>query len=471
MADLKRAMNDASSKVYRLYLGLKGSLRRFLAKMWTFTLISIKGISQQNIGSQAAALSYYSLMSLGPLVALAVLASSFVFKDQSEVLASELLTKAIVFIAPSMSQLDAASANTEASILNPELIGFIDRLVRHAQSSQAGFLGTALLIGICIQLIITIEKALNGIWSTPQGRPLFQRITAYWAFLSLGTMLGFVGFSFFSKSVSTALLEANLPATWALSKGLGLYWVFYAPKVVYFFGVVGVLALFYRYLPYTLVHWQSALFGGFIAAGLLFINNYLSFLYIQKALQDQSLYGSIGIIFVFMFGLFVFWWILLLGGLFSYVFQHKQTIKSLKTWERSSLGTQELVHVGVFLYIARCFQGEMGAPSALGIAQALKLPLSVVERSLTILCQYGLLNSIQAKAEDLKAPAYQPKKPLDGLTLMAIKAALCRLGEDKAGYAFIGKDPLLKLYQDAPSASKAMLEPLSGLLNKFEIDG
>lgn len=301
------------------YLGRKFSL--FL----TFMRISLRGVRNNKIGNQAAALSYYSLMSLGPLGALSVLVSSFVFRDKSEALASHLLAKALVFVAPSVSHLDAGSAETTRmpeNTLNPQLLDFMERLVRHAQSGEAGFWGTLVLIAICIQLIITVEKALNAIWSTPLGRPWFQRITAYWAFLTLGTLISLLGFSMVSSSVASALFPAQASSGTLQSVLSGI------PSFLYLFLLAGVLALFYRYLPYTHVRWTSAFFGGAVAAFLLGINHHLSFIYIQKVIQDQSLYGSIGIIFVLMFGLFVFWWILLLGGVLSYSFQNLKQLQA-----------------------------------------------------------------------------------------------------------------------------------------------
>lgn len=475
MTPLKRAGKGLQClKTHPLFLGLKRSrLGCFLGLLWSLMAMALRGVRDHKIGSQAAALSYYSLMSLGPLVALAVLVSSFVFKDQSEALASQLLSKAIVFIAPSMSHLDlqgdaVLALDTASPELNPQVLEFIDRLVQHAQSSKAGFLGTAILIGICIQLIITIEKTLNMIWATPEGRPLFQRITAYWAFLSLGTMIGFVGFSFLSKSIAKTFFEGGIVGYLGSSKAMGALQslAHYTPNVGYFLVIVGILALFYRYLPYTLVKWKSAVLGGVIAASLLFINNYLSFLYIQKALQDQSLYGSIGIIFVLMFGLFVFWAIMLLGGEFSYVFQHMHRIKALSVWENCSLGMQELLQVRVFLHIARCFHANLEAPSLVSIAQDLKLPLSVVEQGLQALCKTRLINALQANDKGLKGAIYQVGQSLESLSLMAIKEAIGGLGEARAAYLPFRQDPLLKVYQDASASSKLMLEPLSRLLDR-----
>lgn len=445
---------------------LGSSLRTFL----DFIRLSIQGVREHAIGSQAAALSYYSLMSLGPLVALSVLVSSFVFRDKSEALASHILSKVIVFVAPSVSHLEGGSLGSAPDIFqslqsdNLVVIDWIQNLVRHAQSGEAGFWGTLLLIAICIQLIITIEKALNTIWSTPVGRPWFQRLTAYWAFLTLGTFISLVGFGLVSGSVAAAIFSSEASAGMgALQAALD-----YAPKLSYMLMVVGALALFYRYLPYTEVRWKSAFFGSGVAAGFLALNHYLSFLYIQKAIQDQSLYGSIGIIFVLMFGLFVFWWILLLGGLLSYVFQNLKRLRGAELSATLSLYSKELMGIALFLYIARCFYKRLAPPSLDSLHKALNFPLKSLEEALQVLCNLQLVHGIHPEDPASAHRAYQPSLPLEHVTLFSLKEALSQYGALPKALA-LTEDPILKLYQEAlkaPHLPKVMTEPLSDILSQ-----
>ncbi len=445
------------------YVGSKLSL------VLVFIRFSIQGVKTNKMGSQAAALSYYSLMSLGPLVALSVLVASFVFKDKPEALASHICSQVLVFVAPSISHLEGESLGVASGIRqdipieNPALIDLIQRLVQHAQSGEAGFWGTLVLIAICIQLIITIEKALNAIWNTPLGRPFFQRITAYWAFLTLGTLISLVGFSLVSSSVASIIF----PAQASLDIGpLGPV-VDYTSRLSYIVLIVGTLAFFYRYLPYTTVHWKSAFFGGMVATCLLALNHYLSFLYIQKAIHDQSLYGSIGIICVLMFGLFVFWWIILMGGLLSYIFQNFKKLLGVELSAKFSLYAQEVMMVALFLYIARCFHKKLAAPSLDTLHKALKLPLQSLEEGLQVLCKLNLLHAIQPQGP-ASTLAYQPSFPLEHMTLFSLKEALYQYGVQPKSFSLL-EDPILQRYQEAlkaPHVPKILTEPLSHLLDR-----
>ena len=61
-------------------------------------------------------------------------------------------------------------------------------------------------------------------------------------------------------------------------------------------------AVFYALMPNTKVHWQAALAGG-LAGGILFhLNNVVSVLYVSRVVSNSKIYGSLGLVPVFMIG-------------------------------------------------------------------------------------------------------------------------------------------------------------------------
>ena len=57
--------------------------------------ITVRGIMTKKMFSQAAALSYASLMSLGPIVSLAIMISTFVLQKNSEQFTTDLLNSIV----------------------------------------------------------------------------------------------------------------------------------------------------------------------------------------------------------------------------------------------------------------------------------------------------------------------------------------------------------------------------------------
>ncbi|MDV7401933.1 YhjD/YihY/BrkB family envelope integrity protein, partial [Arthrospira platensis SPKY1] len=79
------------------------------------------------------------------------------------------------------------------------------------------------------------------------------------------------------------------------------------------FALTALLTFAYQFFPNTQVNFFPALIGALLTCILLFINNYLSILYVHRVITLQSLYGSVAIIPVLMFGLYFFWVFILMG--------------------------------------------------------------------------------------------------------------------------------------------------------------
>ena len=57
-----------------------------------------------------------------------------------------------------------------------------------------------------------------------------------------------------------------------------------------------MLTAFYKFVPNTTVRWRPALIGGTVAVALLYLNNFVAFLYVKRVLFNMSLYGSVGLL-------------------------------------------------------------------------------------------------------------------------------------------------------------------------------
>lgn len=286
--------------------------QRFI-QFFSFLKNLYKDTVEGPLTTQAAALSYSTLMALGPMIAVGIMASSFLLKDHSEETVTNLLLDTISFIAPSTSQYTAIDGSSHT--LNPQLIDFIQNVVTKARSGTLGVVGGLALLLVALLQIVSIENALNSIWKLKRGRPWADRLVIYWTTLTLGGLL----------ALSAGALGVLGNFTQTLTNEYGNYIPIFLEKnaiKIFTYTLIALLLYgFYKLMPHTKVNNLPALGGSLFAAGLLYVNNKLSFLYVSKVVQSESLYGSIGIIPVLMFGLYVFWFLILLGGQLSYHLQ------------------------------------------------------------------------------------------------------------------------------------------------------
>ena len=244
--------------------------------------ITLSGLHEMHVAIRAAALSYSSLLALGPLVAIAVLISGFALGNQDPAFAAQAVNRVISFIAPQVAQYDQAGPQEQKSdpalpAATPEMVQLINNFITSSRSGTAGLIGILTLFIIVIGLFTTIENTFNDIWGVRRGRSWMARIIYYWSVITLGALLFFTSLTLLSAGAFMNVFFEKIPLgaqlksmfVWMLPSGSVLLLVF-------------ILTLFYRLVPHTRVRWPAAVLGAVIVTGLLFLNNYLAFLYFKR---------------------------------------------------------------------------------------------------------------------------------------------------------------------------------------------
>ena len=437
-------------------LGERTLRGRFYALLRIFTIMG-QGIKKNKILSHAAALSYYSLISMGPVIALAVMISGFVFQhsDNKENAATEMLNRIITFIAPPVEELSKMEAeqdsttgqeqgvpNTES--LNPELVNFLNHLVDSARSGTVGLVGSLMLVFIVIQSFSLIEKAFNVIWGVEQGRRFIERVILYWSMLSLGAVFGFSALTLVSASSIISFFD-KIPFGSYL---IGLVdWI--AP-VLSFLMIAFLLGIFYRFIPNTSVRWKPAFIGALIVTAILFINNYLSFLYVSKVIRAQSLYGSIGIMPILMFGLYVFWLFILVGGQMTYSIQNANFLTIQRVWDKVSFRAVEFVSLTALILICRRFKNCKKPYNIETLKEIIRVPLHVLNQCLERLEKLNWISSVETEDEEGDSMiSYQPARPLESMTLAQFKKSFECFGSNTPAELVVHLDPIIRHYKSS----------------------
>ncbi|MEI6107826.1 MAG: YhjD/YihY/BrkB family envelope integrity protein, partial [Opitutae bacterium] len=186
------------------------NLRHRLLSLLRIVSITLSGLQELKVAARAAALSYSTLLGLGPLVAIAVLISGFALGDRDPALAASGVNDVISFIAPQLGQYqiavtDAAEPSPGASAAmtapaatpkpaaDPEMVRLISNFIvnSHANSGTAGIVGVLALLVIVVLLFTSVEKTFNDIWGVRRGRNWLTRIIYYWAVITVGALVFF----------------------------------------------------------------------------------------------------------------------------------------------------------------------------------------------------------------------------------------------------------------------------------------
>lgn len=444
--------------------------------------ITLSGLKDIHVAIRSAALSYSSLLSLGPLVAILVLISGIALGNKDPAILANGLNQVIAVIAPQVAQFDSANikgstnpqtekkggstaepteseAEPEAPP-DPELVKLINIFITHSRSGTAGVIGIFTLLIIVIQLFTTIENTFNDIWGVRRGRSWLARIIYYWSVITLGALLFFASLTLLSAGAFINVFLEKIPLGAQLKSVIAWILPFSSVLVLMF-----ILTIFYRLVPNTRVRWTAALAGAVVVTGLLFLNNYLAFLYFRQVFLQKSLYGSVAILPVLMLGLYVFWFFVLVGGQLTYAIQNVHYRSSQAAWHTINQFTREGLSLLVLLLIARRFKSCQPAYSVTQLAQHIRVPSQILNEGLNRLCDLGLIAELPpSEGSDQTDHRYQPARPLNKVTLHDFKHLFENHGESPSGELLDNIDPLLAYYH------KKLAESLPQVLGEKSLD-
>jgi membrane protein len=289
----------------------------------------------------------------------------------------------------------------------------INQFIQNTRSGTLGLTGSVLLIFVAISMLIRIEDTFNDIWGVARGRNWFTRIVLYWGVISLAPLLVIlaIGLGSGQHFAGTKKLLITMPFIGSLIFQL-------LPVVV----LCTTFTFFYMLMPNTKVHWRAALFGGVIGGMLFHLNSVVSMIYISRVVSYSKIYGSLGLVPVFMVGLYFAWLILLFGSQVAYAFQNRAAYLEQKQIEQINQRGREFVALRVMTSIGQRFLRGEAPPDVVQMGKDLCIPTRLIQQVMHTLCAARLVIEV-AGAES----AYTPARPLEAISchdiLMAMRSS------------------------------------------------
>jgi membrane protein len=289
----------------------------------------------------------------------------------------------------------------------------INQFIQNTQSGTLGATGTVMLIFVAIGMLARIEDTFNDIWGVARGRGWFTRIVLYWGVIALAPVLlvAALGLASGPHLEGTKEFVSKMPF-------IGNLIFQFLPVVV----LSLTFALFYMLMPNTKVDWRAALVGGAVAGLLWHVVNLVSVLYVSRVVANSKIYGSLGLVPVFMMGLYSSWVILLFGAQVAYAFQNRASYLEEKQIENINQRGREFVALRLMTCIGERFLRGEPPPTAVEIGQQLCVPSRLVLELMQTLAAAHLVVEVAGLE-----PAFFPARPLERITchdvLMALRAS------------------------------------------------
>ena len=410
-----------------------------------FWLLVFKSFGRNRCPLRATALAYTTLLALIPLLAVSLGIVSGFLREKGPNATKELLGQIIDTAVPQLKALEeamkeeaakqkaaaahaatnsvagvdqAAQSSRAATNAPPKLmpraeaIERIDELIAGANSKTLGFTGFVGLIMVAILLLATIEGTFNDIWGVTRGRTWWRRVVQYWALISLGPLAMFSVIYLTSTQYFRSGQEAveTLPFVGEMLVRIGTY----ASRALPFLLVSIVFALLYKMMPNTQVNWRAAFIGGVVGGTLWLLLSIASAVNLGRVVAMSKLYGTaLGIIPIFLIGMYFSWLIMLFGAQVAYAFQNRDVYLQEKKAESVNQRNREYVALRVMTLLAQRFERAQKPPTVLEIATELSVPSRLVGRVLQPLIDAGLALEVAGEKNEV---AYAPARPTENIT-------------------------------------------------------
>ena len=151
-----------------------------------------------------------------------------------------------------------------------------------------------------------------------------------------------------------------------------------------------------------------------------------------------------------MFGLYIFWFYVLIGGALTYALQNVQFRNSQAAWKSLTDAMRERLSLVVFLTICRRFHACLPPISASQLSTFVKVPSQLLNECLNRLADMQLITALRpAPGAPVADPVYQPSRPLSHITLHDFKRLEDHIGDDPLGPVLESIDPILPAYNTA----------------------
>lgn len=257
--------------------------------------LTIRFFTEKRVTAQAAALTYSTLLSMVPILAVVfAIARGFGYNKYIE-----LWFRKIMSTQPQIADL---------------IIDFVNRYLAHTQSGIFLGIGLLFMLFTVLMLVNNIEETFNEIWQVSNARPIMRSIVNYLAMFFIFPIMIIIsmGVAIVMATVADVIDDIAL-----LAPAIHLLLDF-SPYLL----MSLLFILLYVYMPNTKVKWSCAIIPGILAGVAMHILQ-LFYIYSQIWVTGyNAIYGSFAALPLFMLWLQISWTICLFGAQLTYTNQN-----------------------------------------------------------------------------------------------------------------------------------------------------
>jgi len=400
-----KTINFINTDIWRIRKKDFPRMKYFLIKQLRILLLATRGFGQDQCPLRASALTFYSILSIVPVVAMAFgIAKGFGFQ---EILENQLMEK--------------FSGQEDVMI---RVVDFAHSLLENTKGGMIVGIGIIVLLWTVIKLLAHIEGSFNDIWDVKKSRSYGRKFSDYLSIMLISPLL------IIMSSSATVFITTKIALITEKVALIGMFspMIFFMLKLIPYC-LVWILFIFtYILMPNTKVNFSAGFIGGIIA-GTIFQAAQLAYILFQVGVAKyNAIYGSFAALPLFLIWMQLSWLIVLFGAEISFSYQYVDTYEFEPDLRQISPAFKRLLTLQVANRVISTFSKGKMPLTASNLSQALEIPIRLVQQLLDELVESEIFSITEIKENEKLA--YQPARDINIITIKSIIEALEHKGVD-----------------------------------------
>lgn len=412
-----------------------GGILGWLLKVLRVFIVSGIDFIEDKCALRASALTYYSILSLVPVLALLFgIAKGFGLDEDLR-----------------QNIMESTSQNQEIFLY---LFNFADNTLQNTKGGLVAGIGILLLLYTILRTISLIEESFNAIWRVKQDRSLLRKFTDY---LSIMLLAPFI--LVFSSSV-TVFLSTNLMT---VAEQVGLISIV-GPVLNFGLQMLPVFLMWllflaiYMIMPNKKVNFKSALFAAIIAGSAYQGVEWIYITFQVGVSKYNGIYGSFAALPLFLIWLQMSWTIVLFGAELSFAYDSMDELVMEHRKKEPSSFERLKVSLLILVDLVKHYEDEKPFRSVRQISEGVGVPVHRINALIEELVHLDLV----VEKEYSGIQVYQPARDKDQLDIVFVAQSLMGKDDSKVPEDYKHLNELLQQLGHDLSASVAN-KPLSAI--------
>jgi len=357
-----------------------------------------KGFQDNDCPLHAASLTYSTLMSIVPVMALALsVLRGLGAGDWVELRSVELM--------------ETLPDQLQAFMMNVMIY------VKHTNFTTLGGIGLVLLIWMVVEVLGRVEMSFNKVWGVTESRPILRKFSDYLSILIVVPILVIAATTINATLNSYALVHL-------FQEYLGSARFVYSKlvKCMPFVATWLAFVFLYKFMPNTKVHTLPAVVSGIIGGSIWIIWQWMYIKFQIGVNQYNAIYATFASVPIFLFWLYISWQVVLLGAEIGFALQNFATYRMEQRAHGASAHSKIMLALSIISHVAQSMMINVPHFEVETYAKTHRVPVRLINEVLDELAKAKLIARV-AEADSryvlLKIPDTIRVKDIIGVVLQS----------------------------------------------------